>query len=166
VEEGVLHIELLNWLVAGDSNSEHRANDGRFHNLAKSLIVVDPWALSETSEDPASLVAIKGPVGMKLVREDPLAGDDVGATRLRDKLPGPIAHQGPVLVLYSHTPIGVGKRSTYRGQDRRRCRWRHRGNKDQAIKKHPKTRLGGRQSGVIEVGPMGADGTGSRGRLL
>jgi hypothetical protein len=42
VEEGVLHIKLLNWLVAGDSSSKHRANGGRFHNRAESLIVVKP----------------------------------------------------------------------------------------------------------------------------
>jgi hypothetical protein len=41
-----------------------------------------------------SLVAIKGPINMKHVHEDPCVGDDVGATRLGDKLLGPIAHQG------------------------------------------------------------------------
>jgi hypothetical protein len=84
VEEGVLHIELLNWPVAGDSNSEHHANDGQFHNRAKSLVVVDPEVLSETSKDPASLIVIKGPIGAKLVREDPLVGDDIGATGPRE----------------------------------------------------------------------------------
>jgi hypothetical protein len=97
------------------------ANGGRFHNRAKSLVVVDPGALSETPEELASLVAIKGPVGTKLVREDPLVGDDVGATGPGDKLPGPIAHQGPVLILHSRAPIGVGKCNTYRGWDRGRC---------------------------------------------
>jgi hypothetical protein len=28
MQEGVLHIELLNWLVVGDSDSEHHANGG------------------------------------------------------------------------------------------------------------------------------------------
>jgi hypothetical protein len=37
VEEGVLHIELLNLPVAGDSKSEHHANGGRFHNQVESL---------------------------------------------------------------------------------------------------------------------------------
>jgi hypothetical protein len=122
MEEGVLHIELLNWPVAEDSNSDHRANGGRFHNRAKSHIVVDPGALCETPEDPASLVAIKGPVGVKLVREDPLAGDDVRAMGPGNKLPIPIAHQGLVLILHSRAPIGVSKRSTYRGRDWGRCR--------------------------------------------
>jgi hypothetical protein len=141
VEEGVLHIELLNWPVAGDSNSEHHANDGQFHNRAKSLVVVDPEVLSETSKDPASLIVIKGPIGAKLVREDPLVGDDIGATGPRDNLPGLIAHQSPVLVLNSRAPIGVGKRSTYRGRDQGWCRWRRRGSEDQAIRKHSETRL-------------------------
>jgi hypothetical protein len=58
VEEGVLHIELLNGPVTGDGSSEHRANGGRFHNRAKSLIIVDPEAQSETPVDPASLIEI------------------------------------------------------------------------------------------------------------
>jgi hypothetical protein len=142
VEEGVLHIKLLNWPVAGDSSSKHRADGGRFHNRAESLVVVDPMALSETLEDLAGFVAIKRPISMKLVRENPLAGDDVGATGPGDKLPGPIAHQNPVLILHSRAAIGVGKRSTYRGRDRGRCRWRRRSSKEQAIRKHPEARLG------------------------
>jgi hypothetical protein len=51
VEEGVLHIKLLNRRVAGGSNGEHRVD-----------ISVNPEALCETSEDPARLVAIESPV--------------------------------------------------------------------------------------------------------
>jgi hypothetical protein len=53
MEEDVLHIELLNRPVVGDSNSEHHANVGWFHNYVESLIVVDPETLSETLEDPS-----------------------------------------------------------------------------------------------------------------
>jgi hypothetical protein len=141
VEEGALHIKLLNCPVAGDSSSKHCADGGRFHNWAESLIVVDPSALSETPEDPTGFVAIKRPIGMKLVHENPIVGDDVGATRSGDKLPGPIAHQSPVLVLHSHAPIGVSKCSMYRGQDRGRYRWRRRSSEDQAIRKHLEARL-------------------------
>jgi hypothetical protein len=81
VEEGICHVELLNGSVMGDSNGEHRANSGRFYNRAESLIVVDFRALSETPKDPTGLVAIKGPVSTELVREDPLASDNVGALR-------------------------------------------------------------------------------------
>jgi hypothetical protein len=81
MEESILHIELLNRPVMGDSSDEHRVHDSRFHNWAKSLIVVDSGALSETPKDPASLVAIKGSVSAELVREDPFADDDIGALR-------------------------------------------------------------------------------------
>jgi hypothetical protein len=97
-------------------------NGGQFHNRAESLIVVDSEALSETPKDPVSLVVIKGPVSAELVCEDPLTRDNIGALRSGNKLPGPIAHQGPVLILHSRTPIGIGERSTSRGRDRGWCR--------------------------------------------
>jgi hypothetical protein len=90
MEEGVLHIKPLNWPVMGDITSEHYVDDSRFHNRVKSLVVVDPRVLSKTSKDPAFLVVIKGPIGVKLVREDPLVGDDVGATGHGDKFPHPL----------------------------------------------------------------------------
>jgi hypothetical protein len=77
MEEDILHIELLNRAVMGDSSGEHCVHGGRFHNRAKSLIVVDSGALSETPKDPASLVAIEGPVSAELVCEDPFASDDI-----------------------------------------------------------------------------------------
>jgi hypothetical protein len=72
VEEGIFHIELLNGSVL------HRA---------ESLVVVDSGALSETPKDPTGLIAIKGPVNTELVREDPLAGDNVGALRPGNQVP-------------------------------------------------------------------------------
>jgi hypothetical protein len=81
VNEGIFHVELLNEPVTGDSSGKHHVNSGRFYNRAKSLIVVDFGALSETPKDPTGLVAIKGPISTKLVREDLLAGDNVGALR-------------------------------------------------------------------------------------
>jgi hypothetical protein len=59
---------------------------------------------------------------MELVLEDPLAGDNVGALRLGNQLPGPIADQGSIFFLHSRTPMGNDKRSTSGGGDRGRCR--------------------------------------------
>jgi hypothetical protein len=67
--------------------SEHRVNGGWFHNWAESLAVVHPGALSEAPKNPASLIEVESPVREELVCEDPLAGDDVGATGPRNKLP-------------------------------------------------------------------------------
>jgi hypothetical protein len=121
VEEGIFHVKLLNGSGTEDSSGEHRAKSGRFHNRVEGLIVVDPKALSETPKDPTSLVAIKGPVSTELVRENPLAGDNVGALGSGNQLLGPIADQGIILFLHSHTPMGIDKRSTSGGGDRRRC---------------------------------------------
>jgi hypothetical protein len=93
VEEAIFHVELLDGPGTGDSSGEHRVNSGRFHNRAKGLVVVDPGALSETPKDPTSLVAIKGPISTELVRENLLVGDNVGALRSGNQLPGPIADQ-------------------------------------------------------------------------
>jgi hypothetical protein len=114
MEEVIFHVELLNEPDTGDSS-------GRFHNRAKGLIVVDLEVLSETPKDPTGLVAIKGPVSTELVCENPLAGDNVGALRSGNQLPGPIADQGSVLFLHSRTPTGIGKRSMSGGGDRGRC---------------------------------------------
>jgi hypothetical protein len=122
VEEDIHHVELLNGPVMRDSSGEHRANSGRFYNRVESLVVVDSGALSETRKDPTGLAAIKGPVSMELVHEDPLAGDNVGVLRSGNQLPGPIADQSSVFFLHSRTPMGIGKRSTSGGGDRGRCR--------------------------------------------
>jgi hypothetical protein len=122
VEEGIFHVELPNGSVTGDSIGEHRANSDQFYSRAESLVVVDSAALSETPKDPTGLVAINGPVSTELVREDPLAGDNVGALRSENQLPGPIADQGVVLFLHNRTSMGISKRSRSRGGDRGRCR--------------------------------------------
>jgi hypothetical protein len=134
MEEGILHIKMLNRPVMGDNSGEHRAHGSRFHNRAESLIIVDSGALSETLKDPASLVAIEGPLSVKLVCEDPFASDDVGSLRSWNKVPCPITHQGPVLILHSHAPIGIDEGSMDGGRDRGRCRRRSRGGEDESIR--------------------------------
>jgi hypothetical protein len=79
VQEGVLDVELVNWPGASKGQREHRADGGRLHNWAEGLIVVDSGALSEAPKNPASLVPLRGTIGLPLVRPYPLAGDDVGA---------------------------------------------------------------------------------------
>jgi hypothetical protein len=92
VEEGVLHIELLNRPGARWGESEHCADGGRFHNRVESLIVVHPRAPSEAPNNPVSLAVVESPIEEELVCEDPLADDDVGATGPENKFPCPIAH--------------------------------------------------------------------------
>jgi hypothetical protein len=121
MEEGIFHIELLNGPVTDDSSGKYRANNGRFYIRAKNLLVVDSGALSETPKDPTGLVAIKVLVSTELVRKDPVAGDNIGALRSGNQLPGPIVDQGSVLFLYSRTPMEISKRSMSGGGYQGRC---------------------------------------------
>jgi hypothetical protein len=121
MEEGIFHVELLNGPVMGESSGDHRANSGRFYNRAEGLIVVNSGALSETPKDPTGVVAIKGPISMELVREDPLTSDNVGALRSGNQLTGPIIDQGSVLFLHSRTLMGIDKRNMSGGGERGRC---------------------------------------------
>jgi hypothetical protein len=144
VEKSILHVELLNRPVTANSNGEHRAHGGRFHNRAERLIVVHTGALSETPEDPMSFVAIEGAIGAKLVSENPLAGDDVRVTRPENKFSGPVAHEFPVLIFHCRTPIRIDECGTDRGQDRRQ----RRGGEGERLCSHPKTVLSPRDHPV------------------
>jgi hypothetical protein len=137
VEKSILHVELLNRPVTANSHGEHRAHDGQFHNRAERLIVVHTGALSETPEDPTSLVAIEGAIGVELVGENSLAGDDVRVTRPENKFPSSVAHEGPVLIFHCRTPIRIGESGTDRGRDWRRCR----GGEGERLCSHPKVIL-------------------------
>ncbi len=66
----------------------------RLDHQAEDLIVVDVGSLGEAVKNPASLVPFQGAVRIKLVLENPLAGDDVGANGTRDKIPGVAGDQG------------------------------------------------------------------------
>jgi hypothetical protein len=148
VEKSVLHVELLNRPVTGNNNGEHRAYGGWFHNWAERLIVVHTGALNETPEDPTSLVAIEGAVGVKLVGENLLVGDNVRVTRPGNKFSGPVAHEGPVLIFHCRAPIRIGERGTDRGQDQRRSR----GGEGERLCSHPKVVLSPRDHPVRVYG--------------
>src|SRR6266540_5063370 len=87
IEEGIIDVELVHRPITGDGEGRDSADGGRFHDRAKSFVEVDAVLLGKTSEDPASLVAIKGAIGFELMTIYPFAGDDVGARRTRDELP-------------------------------------------------------------------------------
>jgi hypothetical protein len=67
VKKGVLHVQLVNRLGAGRGDAEHRPYGGQFDNRAEGLVVVDALALGEASNNPVSLMAREGPIGMELV---------------------------------------------------------------------------------------------------
>jgi hypothetical protein len=79
VKKGVLHVQLMNGPGAGCGDAKYRPYGSRFDNRAEGLVVVNALALGEATDNPASLGASKGPIGMELVPEDPLPRYDVGS---------------------------------------------------------------------------------------
>ena len=95
-----------------ESQGEHRANSSRFHHGTECLIKVHTRPLGKAAENPTRLVPFEGAIRLKLVLEDPLAGDDVGPRGERHEILSVILQQGTVFLFHSSSPIGVGKSAT------------------------------------------------------
>jgi hypothetical protein len=79
MQEGILDIQLMHGPRASECKGEHRADCSRLHHWTESLIIVNTRPLSETPENPTSLVPLESAISPALVCPDPLAGDDIGA---------------------------------------------------------------------------------------
>ena len=62
-------------------------------------------------------MASEGAVGVVLVLEDPLAGDNIGTRRARNKPPDAVVDERPVLVNHCNAPIGVGEGAAIVGRE-------------------------------------------------
>jgi hypothetical protein len=62
-----------------------------------------------------SLVPFQGAVRVELVLEDSFAGDDVGANRMRNKIPSVIGGQSIIFFFHGTTSGWVNEGSTDRG---------------------------------------------------
>jgi hypothetical protein len=131
VEEGVLHVQLMDRPGTGDGDAENNPDGGRFDDRTERLVVVDAVSLRKPSNDPPGLMACQGAVSMALVLEDPLAGDDVGARRARNETPGAIVDECLVLISHRGTPIRIRERGASVGRQ-----WRRRGDRGEAVALH------------------------------
>jgi hypothetical protein len=67
MEEGILDIELMDRLVAGEGEGEDAANSGELDDGAEGLVVVHSEALCEAPKDPTGLVPVEGAIRGQLV---------------------------------------------------------------------------------------------------
>lgn len=88
MQEGVGDIELMSWPSVCGHKCQHRPDRGGFNHRRECLNEVDTRALVEPPDDPSSFVVLDGAIGVHLVFEDPLYGDDACPRRTRDELPG------------------------------------------------------------------------------
>jgi hypothetical protein len=112
VEEGVLHVELVDRPVPGQSESQNSPEGGRLDHRTEGLVVVDPRTLGKAPEHIAGLVPLQGPVGVQLPLEDPFLGDHVGAMGTRHQVSGVVSLESFVLLFHGTPPLRVDKRTT------------------------------------------------------
>lgn len=74
MEEGILHIKLVNRPTTRESQGKHCANVRWFDHRTEGLSKIDTWALSESTKNPTRLVPLERPVSVELVLEDPFVG--------------------------------------------------------------------------------------------
>jgi hypothetical protein len=86
-------------------------NHGRLDHQDESLIIVDDGSLGEAVKDPTSHVPFQRAIGVKLVLENPFAGDDVGANGVRDKILCAVGDQGSKLFFHGMAPVQIDKGS-------------------------------------------------------
>jgi hypothetical protein len=140
MQERILHIDLVNRAGAGDDQGEHGADLGQLDRRAEDLIVVDVESLGEVAKNLVSLVPVQGAVGIELVIENPLAGDDVGTNRTRDKILGVVGDQGSKLFFHGMTPVRISEGSTDRGGFRQQG-WRRGSRQGESVGQKPETPL-------------------------
>ena len=112
VKKGVLHVQLMYRPGARGGDAEDDPDGGRFDNRTERLVVVDAVPLREPMNDPSGFMTSQRAVSIILVLEDPLAGDDVGTRRSRNKTPGAIVHKRLVFFGHRRAPISIGERGT------------------------------------------------------
>jgi hypothetical protein len=87
MDEGVLHIKLMDWPVPGMSQGKHSMNGGRLGDGAERLIVINAETLGEPAKHLASLVSVQGTICMKLMLEDPFVGDHIRLGKMGNEIP-------------------------------------------------------------------------------
>jgi hypothetical protein len=109
VKKSVLHVQLVDGPGTGSGDAENCPDGHRFDHRAESLVVVDVVLLGEAANEPACLLLSKSTVGVVLMLEDPLLGDDVGTRRVRNKLPSAVVKEGLELISHGGSPIGISE---------------------------------------------------------
>jgi hypothetical protein len=140
VQEHIIRIKPVNRPGAGDDQGEHGADCGRLDHRGECLIVVDAGSLGEAAKNPTSLVPVQGAIRIELVLKNPLAGDDVGANRTRDKISCVFGDQGSKLFFHDAMPVQIGKGGVDEGGYRRQ-RWRRGGQRGEYVGRKPEAPL-------------------------
>jgi hypothetical protein len=105
----LLHVpsEVMMIMMSGVLGMHKHASEaggpGRVSRHVKSHVATSEPSRVESGSGTAGHVATSEP------SRDPFVSDDIGALRSWNKVPCPITHQGPVLILHSRVPLGSAR---------------------------------------------------------
>lgn len=119
MEEGILHVELVNGPPMGDGEAEDDSDCSRLDDRTKSLIIVDAGLLRVPANHPTRLVPSEGAICMKFVFEDPFTGDDIDPRGTRNQGPCVVVNQR--LIFVTHCTELARRCGTSSGAERRLC---------------------------------------------
>lgn len=100
MQEGIVHVHLMNWPLACRCDRQNGVNCGCLDHRRERLLKINSRPLREPADHPPCFVAFQAPAGFEFVMEEPLPSDDVGSARVRDKTPCPVLDQRRVLNLH------------------------------------------------------------------
>lgn len=119
VQEGVLHVQLVNGSARRYGKAEDDPDRRWLHHWTEGLTKVDARPLGEASKHPSRLVSCESTVGMQLVAEDPLPGHRMNTCRASNKRPRIVLQQSTILITHSGVPVGIFESLFVVGGDRR-----------------------------------------------
>ena len=114
MKESVLHIELMDRPVLRVSQSEDGANSSWLDDRTEGFIVINTGTLCKPAKHPSSFVSVQRTISMKLVFENPFAGDHIRLGRARDEIPSVVVQESSIFFFHSPTPMVIGKSVTTR----------------------------------------------------
>ena len=100
VQERILDIELVNRPLTGRCKVKYCTYGCWFHHRRESLMEIYSRSLREPSDNPSGFAPLERSVGVELVLEQPLPGDDIGMCWPRHQRPSAVGLQSIILRLH------------------------------------------------------------------
>jgi hypothetical protein len=72
-------------------------------------MIIEVGTLRELTKNSVGPVPFECPIGLELVLEYPLVGDNIDTTRARNQVSSVVGHEGGIFFLHSRPPIRIGE---------------------------------------------------------
>jgi hypothetical protein len=109
MQEGILHVKLVDHPGAQSSKAEDDTNHGWLDNGVEHLVVVDVVVLREVMNHPTCVMAGKGTVRVEFVFKNPLAYHNISSKRTRNEARGLVVNERLLLISHGDPLLSVSQ---------------------------------------------------------